>query len=211
MSDISELLVALREWQKSVKQLKKKGKSPQVRSQQLEKARRKVLHYLSNPAIVEEIDELIQTAIAPESPSAEDVRQTLIENPEPLVKTELQTVTPLSVKRKNFEKLTDTFLETPDNDKPVADTDDLKTIFLKLSLTIPQEYQETVQLSRKPKKRRRRDLALGTLQTVLGIGLLAGNTQVESFIANSSYILGGNALMQAMQNLIGRLEDTSHS
>lgn len=205
MSDIYGLLVALKKWQKSIEQLKRKGKASHARSRQTENARREVLSHLSDPAVTQDIDELIQTAIASKTHLAENVRKTLIKDSESLVATELKTVTPLSVKRKDFEKLASHFLKTPDSDQPIDSSDDLKTIFLKLSLVIPQEYRETTQLSRKQKKKRRRDLTLGTLQTALGIGLLAGNTQLDSFVANSSYILGGNALMQAMHNLIGRL------
>ncbi|MDB9526040.1 hypothetical protein PN498_08585 [Oscillatoria sp. CS-180] len=207
MSDISELLIALKEWRKSVRQLKKKGKTPQERSRQLERARRKVLAHLSKESVIEEIDDLIQSATSLDTFSAEDVRETLTEDAESLVTVELRTVHPLAVKRKALEKLTTHFMNTPDKDEPIANSDELKTIFLRLSLIIPHEYWESIPLSRKQKKRRRRDLAMGTLQTTLGIGLLAGNTQLESIVANSSYILGGNALMAAMQNLIGHLHD----
>ncbi|MBE7380050.1 MAG: hypothetical protein F6J95_001400 [Leptolyngbya sp. SIO1E4] len=208
-SDMAGLLSALKQWKKGVKKLKKKGVPAQTRTQAVEQARQAVLDYLAADPIADELDELIQRAVAPDSPSVKDVRETLVKHPHPIVAVELKTVQPLAVSHKDLETLIGTFLQTPDEEKPIASTQELKDMILHLSLVIPQEYQAATELSRKPKKRRKRDLTLGTLQTALGLGLLAGNSQLESAIAGYSYILGGNALILAMQNLVGTLKTQS--
>ena len=205
-SDISGLLLALKQWQKAVDQLRKKGTSSQEKDQTVEKARQKVLQYLETEPITHQLDALIQRAIAPESTSVEEIREILVKHPQPLVSVELRTVRPLAVSNKDLETLIETFLRTPDQEKTIANSQELKDIFGRISLAVPQQYKATIPLSRKAKKRRRRDWTLGVLHTVLGLGLLAGNTQLNSDAANASYILGGNALVIALQNLVGSFE-----
>lgn len=214
-SHISGLLLALKQWQKAVHRLGKKSKPSRSQATQVEATQEKVLTYLKAEPVAEEIDELIQQAIAPKSTTPEELRAILVKHPQPLLSIELQTVHPLTVNPEDLEEIVYVFLRSPDEDKPIADSQELRTIFTQLSEVIPQKYEATKDLSRKQKKRRRRDLTLGTLHTALGIGLLAGNTQLDiistdvSYIANASYILGGNALLNAMKNLIGHVEDTS--
>lgn len=209
-SDVDDLLVALKKWRGAIKQLKKKGKSPEQRERQLRRAEQGVLTCLESDAVVQALEDLIEGAIAAPEPTAEDVRRILIQNGESLLTVELRTVHPLSVSRKDLEKLVTYFLTTADDDRPVSSSAELKAAFAKLSDAISTAYRDSRTLSRKPKKRRRRDLAMGTLQTALGLGLLAGNTQLKDMTANSSYILGGNALMAAMQNLVGKLDDEDY-
>ena len=216
-SQIAGLLLALKQWQKAVYKLGKKGKPSRSQAKQLQTTQRKVLAYLKTELVAEEIDELIQNAIAPDGTSPEELREILVKHPQPLLSIELQTVHPLTVNAEDLEEIVYVFMRSPDEDKPVADSQELHAIFTQLSQTIPQEYHATKDLSRKLKKRRRRDLTLGTLHTVLGVGLLAGNTQLDmistdvSYIANASYILGGNALLNAMKNLIGEIDNDSEA
>lgn len=207
-SDISEALLALKGWEKAVKKYRKKGFVDSEQIQKAEETRQKVLAHLSSTPVSEEIDELIQRAIAPDSTSAADVRETLVKHPEPLISVELKTVHPLAVSHKDLETVIDAFLRTPDDEKPIASSEELKDIFVKLSLIIPQEYKAATKLSRKPKKRRKRDLTLATLLTTIGVGLIIGNSQLSSPASDYSYILGGNALILAVQNLVGSLKDS---
>lgn len=213
-SHISGLLSALKQWQKAINKLGKKGDSSISRKKQLDNARAQVLTHLTAEPVAEEIDELIQQAIAPDGTSAEALREILVKHSEPIVSIELKTVHPLTVSQKDLEEVVYVFLRASDKDKPLANSQELQAVFNQLSQAIPQEYKATRALSRKQKKRRRRDLTLGTLHTALGVGLLAGNTQLDlisadvSYIANASYILGGNALLNAMKNLVGHLDNT---
>ncbi|NER82920.1 MAG: hypothetical protein F6K42_25865 [Leptolyngbya sp. SIO1D8] len=209
-SDMAGLLRALKRWRKGIKQIRKKGHSAQEPDHKIEQAREEVLAYLSSEAIADDLDSLIQKAIAPDSTSVETIRETLIKQPEPIVAVELKTIHPLAVSQKDLEKLIGTVLKTPDKEKPIANSQELKQMMIQLSLVIPEEYKAAAVLSRKPKKRRKRDLTLGTLQTVIGLGLLAGNSQLDASAADYSYILGGNALILAMQNLVGLLENQPH-
>ncbi|MEO1094529.1 MAG: hypothetical protein AAFX01_06475 [Cyanobacteria bacterium J06638_28] len=208
-SDIPGLLTALKKWRKSVKKLRKKGKPLETREQKVAKARQKVLKHLGAESVTDDIDEVIHHAIAPDGTPVEAVRETLIKHPVPIICTELRTIHPLAVSRKELETLIQTFLQTPDDEKPVADSEELRQIFVQLSLTIPEAYKATSELSRKQKKRRKRDLTLGTLNTAIGIGLIAGNSQLGTNVADYSYLLGGNALMLAMRNLVGTRVDAS--
>lgn len=205
-SEVTELLMALKGWQKAVKQLRQQGKSPQAKAQQLEQAEQKVLDCLEAATVIAEIDALIQTATTAEALDAEAVRQRLRRDPDPLLSTELQTLRPMTTSRNKLDQLAATSLKSHDRSPSLDDTEQLHQLFAVLSSTIWEEYQQSIAMSRKPKKQRRRDLTLGTLQTAVGIGLLAGNTQIDSAFANASYILGGNALITALQNLVGQVE-----
>ena len=204
-SEVTELLVALKEWQKAVKQLKHPGKSPRERAQRFAQAQQTVVEQLYSDAIAKEIDNLVQTAMAARTLDAATVRQWLQCDRNVLLSIELKTIQPMNASRTKLEKIATHYLKTPEQDQPLDDAQQLHQVFLTLSSIIPEAHKESISLSRKPKKRRRRDLTLGALQTALGIGLLAGNTQIDSAFANASYILGGNALMTAMQNLVGPL------
>ncbi|HEY9887612.1 MAG TPA: hypothetical protein V6D02_04375 [Candidatus Obscuribacterales bacterium] len=204
-AEIVTLLVALKEWQKAIAQLKHQGKSASEKHHTLEKARQQVLQQLQSEAIAKAIDELIAMAIAPDTPAAADVRATLSRDADSLLTVELRSVHPLTVSRKELEQVAATFLASPEVEQPIANSQELRAVFQKLSAAIPTAYREAIAVSRKQKKRRRRDLTIGTLQTVLGVGLIAGNTQIDAAFASSSYILGGNALIVAMQYLVGQL------
>ncbi|MEM0981746.1 MAG: hypothetical protein AAGH78_15920 [Cyanobacteria bacterium P01_H01_bin.58] len=208
-SDIPGLLTALKKWRKSVKKLRKKGKPLETREQKVAKARQQVLKHLGAESVTDDIDGVIHQAIAPDGTPVEAVRETLIKHPVPIIGTELRTIHPLAVSRKELETLIQEFLQTPDDEKPVADSEELRKVFVQLSLTIPEAYKATSELSRKQKKRRKRDLTLGTLNTAIGIGLIAGNSQLGTNVADYSYLLGGNALMLAMRNIVGTLMDAS--
>lgn len=210
---IEGLLVALKQWKQATNKLSKKGQPPSVRQKKMVKARKRVLTHLAIEPVEADLDELIQDALAPDSTSTQDIRKTLVKHPQPLLTLELKTVHPMAVKQKDLSKLVYLFLKTPDEAKPVASHQDVQKMFEQLSLIIPEVHEATKALSRKQKKRRRRDLTLGTLYTALGIGLLAGNSQLDlittdvSYVANASYILGGNALLSATKNLVGELDD----
>ncbi|MEM6437503.1 MAG: hypothetical protein AAF773_27155 [Cyanobacteria bacterium P01_D01_bin.115] len=209
-SEIEQLLQALKDWQKAVNQLTKKKMPLSAAEAQLAQAQQAVLAHLADEAIVDKLDKLIYKAIA-DCQLAEAVRETLIKDGASLITIELKTVHPLSVSQHELEQLIEQFLTTPDHDKPLTSSDEVQSAFQQLSEAIAQAYPATQPLSRKPKKRRRRDLAMGTLQTALGVGLLAGNTQMEPTVAGASYILGGNALLAALANLVGRLPTTQVS
>ena len=209
-SEIDQLLEALKDWQKAVNQLTKKKVPLPAAEAQLAQAQQAVLAHLADEAIADKIDKLIYKAIANDH-SAEVVRETLIKDGASLITIELKTVHPLSVSQHELEQLIEQFLTTPDHDKPLTSSDEVQSAFQQLSEAIAQAYPATQPLSRKHNKRRRRALAMGTLQTALGVGLLAGNTQMEPTVAGASYILGGNALLVALANLVGRLPMTQVS
>jgi len=208
---IAELLQALREWQSAIQQFKHQGIPWSAKEHQLAQAEQRVLRALESEAVASEMAALIKAAIATESSTAEDLRARVRQDADALLTIELRTVQPLAVSRKDLEKVVETFLTTPDIDQPFTSLEELKQAFFRLSASLPRQYRDSMHLSRKPKKRRRRDISMATLQTAIGIGLVAGNTQMDSTIANSSYILGGNALMTALQNFVGHLEGGSQS
>ena len=61
-SDVMALLVALRAWQKVVKQLKHPGMTATERQERLGAAQQQVLPQLAKPTVAAEIDALIQAA-----------------------------------------------------------------------------------------------------------------------------------------------------
>lgn len=208
---IADLLTALDDWQTAIQQLKKKGTSWPAKEHQLAQAEQRVLQCLEQETVAQEMTALIEAAIAAKSPTAEDIRTSLIKDADPLLTIELRTVHPLAISRKDLEKVVATFLSTPDTDQPITSVEELKQAFFRLSATLTRQYRASIKLSRKPKKQRRRDLSLATLQTAIGIGLVAGNTQMDSTVASASYILGGNAIMTALQNFVGHLDGEGQS
>lgn len=199
---VTELLIALKAWQKAVKQLKHPDSSLEERQQQLQAAEQEVLKQLATEAVADEINRLIQSATASEQATTA-LHSQLRQNPEGFVSKELESIHPLGVSHNTFNQVIAEYLKTPEAERPLDDNQQILKIFAALNDAVLAEHQATIALSRKPKKRRRRDLSLGTLQTAIGIGLVAGNTQMDSTIANSSYILGGNALLAALQNFVG--------
>ena len=162
-SEIDQLLRALKDWQKAVNQLTKKKVPLPAAEAQLAQAQQAVLAHLADEAIADKIDKLIYQAIA-DCQSAEAVRETLIKDGASLITIELKTVHPLSVSQHELEQLIERFLTTPDHDQPLTSSDEVQSAFQQLSAAIAQAYPATQQLSRKPKKRRRRAHAMGTLQ-----------------------------------------------
>ena len=209
-SDVTELLVALRTWQKAVQQLKHAGTTAAERHTILADAQQQVLAQLAKSSIEAEIEALIQAADK-EPGITDELRSRLCQDPDPFVATELGSIHPMGVSHNTFQQVIADYLRSPDSEHPIHDSQQILKIFTALNDAVLMEHQETIALSRKPKKRRRRDLSLGTLQTAIGIGLVAGNTQMDSTVANSSYILGGNALLTALQNFVGRIEDVVDS
>ena len=204
-SEVAALLTALRTWQKAVKQLKHLGSTAVERQQILTEAQQQVLTQLAQPAVAAEIDALIQ-ATATASGVTDELRSRLRQDPAPFVSTELDSIHPMGVSHTTFQQVIADYLRSPNAAHPLDDSQQILRMFTALNDAVLTEHEATVALSRKPKKRRRRDLSLGTLQTAIGIGLVAGNTQMDSTVANSSYILGGNALLTALQNFVGRIE-----
>ncbi len=205
-SEVTELLVALRAWQKAVQQLKHAGTTAAERQQSLCTAQHQVLAQLAKSSVAAEIEALIQAADK-ESGTTDELRSLLCQNPAPFVATELGSIHPMGVSHNTFQQVIADYLRSPDAEHPIHDSQQILKMFTALNDAVLAEHQATIALSRKPKKRRRRDLSLGTLQTAIGVGLVAGNTQMDSTVANSSYILGGNALLTALQNFVGRIED----
>ncbi|MEM9117205.1 MAG: hypothetical protein AAGD09_04905 [Cyanobacteria bacterium P01_F01_bin.56] len=202
-SEVTELLVTLKEWQKAIQQLRHQGKTAEDRQQQLEQASKKVLQCLSDDTVEAKIEALIQEASQFCEQSAQAGHDLLKKAPETLITVELSSLHPLNVSRTQFQRGAIAPLPAPSDEPCLEDLEQVQRIFVLLSSALAQEHQATTTLSRKPKKRRRRNITLGALQTLLGIGLLAGNTQLEMRFANASYILGGNALLSALQNLVG--------
>jgi coproporphyrinogen III oxidase-like Fe-S oxidoreductase len=208
-SEVTDLLVALKAWHKAVKQLNNQDQSLQARQQTLKQASQSVLHHLAADTVEAEIDALIQRAAQSSHSSAQDVRDRLQQDADTLITVELRSLRPLSVSRTQFHQGAIGDRQALHDPQGLNDTEQLQTVFLTLSSALSAEYQETAALSRKPKKRRRRDVTLCALQTLLGVGLLAGNTQFDSGFANASYILGGNALLSALQNVVGQLDEAA--
>ncbi|MEM6838631.1 MAG: hypothetical protein AAF609_17470 [Cyanobacteria bacterium P01_C01_bin.120] len=207
-SAVTELLIALKEWRKAVKQLSHQGKSSAERQQQMQIAGQEVLEQLAATAVKNEINDLIESSTAAQ-PASNELRSQLRHHPEPFLSSEIASMQPLGISHTTMQKVVAEYLAAPDSENSLNDSQQILQLFTVMNTAAIAEHQASIALSRKPKKRRRRDLSLGTLQTAIGIGLIAGNTQMDSIIANSSYILGGNALLTALQNIVGHIEDES--
>ncbi len=204
--DIRELLRSLKQWQKAIRQLRKKGKSPAQRQQQLQKAQQAVMRALEMDTVDTQLKQLITTAASPDAANVDDLREVLIRDAQPLILVELRSVHPLPLRRKDLETIIDSFLRKSAEPAPIANTQELRDCCSKLQILMLQTVDEIAPLSRKAKKKRHRDLTQSTLHAVVGLGLLAGNTLVPHETAQYSYILGGNALLMAMRFLVGSRE-----
>jgi hypothetical protein len=203
--DIKDLLAALEDWRRAYEKLETAVPSPTEAEQAVAQAYERVLTTLQKEGVLQSVNQFLQTA-APKAQSVAtnlDWQQELTQASESIIATELQSVRPLQLNRKDLTKLILAYLKTPEALLEVTDGHELVTLFPKLHEEAVTQLAESRSLSRKEKKYRKRKIATGVTFTVAGFGLIASNLYVGAPTATFSYILGGNALFQATRDLIG--------
>lgn len=195
--EMTALLAALREWRQAIAALKH-CQDKQHWEQQADAASQRILKHLSDPTVVEAIDGLIAAAIAPEDTTPETIRTRLLQQPTAIAAAEMRSIEALRVSHKELEQVFQAFLRRRAYQRPIPDSQTLAQQFQTLHEQIMADYRATLPLSRKLKKQRRQQLLRNVLFATLGMGLVAGNTQMQSETASVSYIVGGNAFLNAV-------------
>ncbi|PSN20300.1 hypothetical protein C7271_02945 [filamentous cyanobacterium CCP5] len=200
---IRALLLALDDWRGAIAAFKHGGSDLASKAQQVRAAGAKVSDLLEDAAVATAIETLVKTAKTEFPQRLDSFHEELQRQPEPILTRELESLKPLSCSRKDLETLMQAYCEGPKHPPKLPRPDQLETYFISLQTAMLEDLQASRWLSRTQKKRRKRKIATGILFTTCGIGLLAGNTLMDWEYAATSYILGGNALMQAVQDLTG--------
>jgi hypothetical protein len=207
-TDIRSLLEALAQWRKACKKLEGAVPDRVSAEQEVSRAQAQVTTLLREDRIAEAFDQLIQANSAPAEPSEmrqKAVRNYLTHKQEDLIAAEMRTVQPLQISRRELSQIIAAYLQAQPQELPLS-SHDIPDLFPQLTEAIVQQYAASRSLPRQQKKRRKRKVATGVTFTMIGLGLMAGNSQSAATIATYSYILGGNALLQAVRDLIGEAD-----
>ena len=205
---IHQFLESIDRWRKAISNLKQGGRQLEAKANHVKAAGKTVVTLLEDSQVAEAIASLMASANANLPEVAQELHQRLLHQPDRLVSREMESLGPLQLKRKELETLVLAYCHSLQNNKTFPAADQLPAHFMSLQSALMEEIEATRPLNRKQKKRRKRQIATGILFTVSGLGLLAGNTLVDSNLAGASYILGGNALMQAVRDLVGEALET---
>lgn len=205
-SDIRELLTALADWRKAGDRLKRATPDRPTAEEAFNQAQNRVMEILQRKSVALDLDRLIQQAhITGTEPTTrqEELRQ----DRDTIATTEIETARPLNLSQKEVGQLIISYLKARFTEEMPSSSVDLLEAFLQLSDAISRQYGEVRAIPRKEKKQRKRRIATGVTFTVVGLGLLAGNTRADPANSVYSYVLGGNALLQAIRDLIGEGAD----
>ncbi|MCS6812130.1 MAG: hypothetical protein NZ772_00925 [Cyanobacteria bacterium] len=207
--EIKLLLVVLKHWQQACKKLDRAIPSATAAEAQLATIAEQIKFLLQQEEVVSTIDELIARTQPHVAANPEAVRSELATNREAIITAEVQAAEPLQLSREDVLRSVLLYLHNQPNDKYLMSSQELLTWFLKLHVEIIQQYVAARSLPRKQKKRRKRNIAAAVSLTAVGVGLILSNTPYETIPAAYSYILGGNALIQALRDLIGEADSST--
>lgn len=204
--DIKLLLIVLKHWQQACKKLDRAIPSSTAAEAQLAAIAEQIKVLLQQEEVVSTIDELIARTQPHIIADQDALRNKLIANQETIIAAEVRAAEPLQLSREDILRSVLLYLHNQPNDKYLMSSQELLTWFLKLHAEIIQQYVAARSLPRKQKKRRKRNIAAAVSLTAVGIGLILSNTPYDTIPAAYSYILGGNALIQALRDLIGEAD-----
>lgn len=218
-SNLRVTLETLKQWQKAMIRLRNGGEDLGDRQSQVEQLSQRLMTLLEQPEIAAELNRLIDQA--KELPPNEflQLQDDLRQPSRSLIDTERRSIAPLMPSSKEWERVLQA-TPSPDVSPKTAEVQgsepctvfptDTHMVIQQFSLmqsALLKDLAASRELGRKPKKRRKRKITLGILQTTIGVALLVGNTRLFQEFPNASYILGGNALIQAMRDLLGEEEE----
>lgn len=207
-SDIRDLLKALKAWRKACQKVRQAVPDPATAEAQAQAAERKVIEVLRRPGVTEAIAHLLQTMPAAIAQSNQPFQQQFARDADAILFQEMQLIHLLQVRSRDLDDTLQLALQPADSEGDLEtvlpDSSDLIRSFKELHNATVSQLAATRSEPRKIKKQRKRQITLGVTFTALGIALLAANAQIDDVSAPYSYILGGNALLQAMRDLIGR-------
>jgi hypothetical protein len=220
-ANVRVTLETLKQLEKAMTRLRNGGEDLSDRQAQVNRLSQQLIALLQHPEVATELNRLIDNARAL-SPEAFGQLQVELANPSrSLIESERRSISPLMPSSREWELVmgeyrkmqADQALDTPPKSANSEASDSLTALptdtqmlveqFSQMQATFLEHLEVSREMSRKPKKRRKRRISLGILQTTLGIALLVGNTRVFQDHPNASYILGGNSLIQAMRDLMG--------
>lgn len=205
---VHQFLQSIDIWREAISDFKQGGKQLETKANHVKAAGKTVVTRLEDAQVAEAIASLMSSANANLPEIAQEVHQRLLRQPDRLVSREMESLGPLQLKRKELETLVFAYCHSLQKNTNLPAADQLSAHFISLQSALMEEIEAARPLTRKQKKRRKRQIATGILFTVAGLGLLAGNTLMDSDLAGASYILGGNALMQAVRDLVGEALET---
>ncbi len=206
---VTDLLAAIETWQLAVATLVKSGRKRSAKEKAIAKASQAIIEQLQDPALQTAINELMQQAQGTLAAAIAQLNQDLLKHREPLIARELETIRALYISQKQFHRLVEAYLKNRHRPylQDAAALESLATVtayFEQLQPTLLETVEQLRALPRKPKKARKREVGRGSAFAAMGLALLAANTLIDDRQTQAtSYILGGNALLKAIHDLIG--------
>ncbi|WP_421656464.1 hypothetical protein [Leptothermofonsia sp. ETS-13] len=200
-SDIKVLLEAIRDWRKACKQLEAAIPNGKTAEMNAERAQSRVLSILQEDSISEVLEQFVQShysriALQNEVNNLEGDRDRIIS-------IETRATQPLNLSRRDLNCIITSYLESNFEEKLDPNHSNFAELFAQLHKSIIDQYRISRDLPRKQKKQWKRKVTIGVTFSAIGLGLIAGNTQLSTSFSIYSYLLGGNALLQAIRDLIG--------
>jgi len=224
-SKLRVTLETLKQWKKAMIRLRNGGEDVGDRQAQVNHLSQQLVALLEQPEVTTELNRLIDNARDLSPKEFDQLQAELGHPPRSLIETERRSIAPIMPSGREWNlllaeyrkmqaeedlaalsKSADADASTNLTTLPV-DTQMLIQQFSELQAVLLKDLEASRQMGRKPKKRRKRRITLGVLQTTIGIALLVGNTRLFQDFPNASYILGGNSLIQAMRDLMGEEEE----
>jgi hypothetical protein len=199
--DIKHLLVVIEHWRQACAKLERAVPDPAYAEAKLLTIGEQIQSLLHDQAVVGAIDELIARTHPQVVADPDTLRDQLVAKQDAIVA--MEAAKPLHLSREEIVQAIVLYLHTQNDTKHLVNSRELLAWFLQLQTAIVEHYAAARSLPRKQKKRRKRNIATGVMMTAVGIGLIASNTPYDAVPAVYSYMLGGNALLQAMRDLIG--------
>jgi len=201
--DIKLLLIVLEHWRQACGKLERAVPNPTSAETKLTTIGEKLQTLLRDEDVAGAIDKLIARTQPHAVADPDALRENLIAKQDAIVTTEVQAAKPLKLSHDEILQAVLLYLQTQPDPKYLVNSRELLAWFLALQEAIVEQYGASRSLPRKQKKRRKRNIATGITLTAVGIGLIASNTSHDTIPAVYSYLLGGNALIQAIRDLIG--------
>lgn len=215
---VQATLATLKQWHKAMIRLRNGshsgGKGGGDRQTQVNRLSQQLVELLTDPAIAAELNQLMAQASQLDPEARERLRAELLQPRRSLVATEKRSIEPIIPSGKEWNRVMAAYRASqsapsaptsPEPPPPTlpTDADTLAHQVAQMQTALLEAVLTARQLGRKPKKRYKRKITLGIVLTTIGVALLVGNTQVLDNTPNASYILGGNALFQAMRDFVG--------
>jgi len=203
----AEFLKKLRELDKAYKKLTRSIPSVKIAEERANATFDLVMMALQDPILRNQLDTLLSDASDDLESQTNKVVSSVEKRKATVLREEASDVSEFGIKRSELNQIFKEFIENEDEVCDFVDTvSDLEAVLKKTHRSIIESNRISLELPRKTKKGRRRDLTQGAFNVLAGTAIIVANTKFPpSFVV--SYALGGSALLEGTRNFIGKIPD----